>query len=118
MGIELLQKEGYHTSFFHGAKNGSMYFDQFMRTAGVKEFFGLNEYPNQDDYDGTWGIWDEPMLQWMSSKLNGFKQPFFSSIFSLTSHHPFVVPVKYRDQFPKGSVEVIELDTRIIFKIF
>ncbi len=103
-----LQKGGYHTSFFHGANNGSMYFDQFMRSAGVKNYFGLNEYPRPEDSDGTWGIWDEPFLQWMSGQLGSFPQPFFSTVFTLSSHNPFKVPAGYEGRFPKGTLDIHE----------
>jgi phosphoglycerol transferase MdoB-like AlkP superfamily enzyme len=103
-----LQKEGYHTSFFHGTQNGSMYFDQFMKSAGVQNYFGLNEYPHPQDFDGTWGIWDEPFLQWMETKLGTFPQPFFSAVFSLSSHNPFRLPPGYEGRFPKGTSEIHE----------
>ncbi len=104
----LLQKEGYDTSFFHGTKNGSMYFDQFMKSAGVQNYYGLNEYPEKNDFDGTWGIWDEPFLQWTASVLEEKKEPFFASIFTLSSHHPFKIPEHYAGRFPKGELDIHE----------
>lgn len=103
-----LQRAGYHTSFFHGAQNGSMYFDKFMKSAGVQNYFGLNEYPSPEEHDGTWGIWDEPFLQWMSKNLSGFPQPFFSTVFTLTSHNPFRIPPQYEGKFPKGTLDIHE----------
>lgn len=102
----LLQKDGYETNFFHGAKNGSMYFDQFMKSAGVKNYYGLNEYPDKSQFDGTWGIWDEPFLHWTAEQMSQQKQPFFTSIFTLTSHHPFKVPDQYAGKFPKGDLDI------------
>jgi phosphoglycerol transferase MdoB-like AlkP superfamily enzyme len=102
----LLQPEGYHTSFFHGAQPGSMYFDQFMRSAGIKHHFSLANYPRPQETDGTWGIWDEPFLQWMSEQLGSFPEPFFSSVFSLTSHNPFKLPSGYEGKFPRGTSEI------------
>jgi phosphoglycerol transferase MdoB-like AlkP superfamily enzyme len=104
----VLQGQGYHTSFFHGAQNGTMYFDQFMKSAGVLHYFGKNEYPNPGDDDGSWGIWDEPFLQWMDVKLGEFPQPFFSTVFTLSSHHPFKVPAAYDGKFPKGTSPIHE----------
>jgi phosphoglycerol transferase MdoB-like AlkP superfamily enzyme len=103
-----LEKAGYHTSFFHGAQNGSMYFDQFMRSAGVQNYFGKNEYPNPQDSDGAWGIWDEPFLQWSATQMKSFPQPFFATIFTLSSHNPFKIPEKYQSRFPKGTMDVHE----------
>ena len=33
-------------------------------------------------------------------------EPFFASAFTLTSHHPFVVPERYADSLPKGKTKV------------
>lgn len=102
----VLTKAGYHSAFFHGAHNGSMYFDQFMKSAGVNDYYGLNEFPDPSLSDGTWGIWDEPMFLWSLDKMNEFPRPFFAAIFSLTSHHPFVVPPQYEGKFPEGKSEI------------
>jgi phosphoglycerol transferase MdoB-like AlkP superfamily enzyme len=103
-----LKELGYHNSFFHGAENGTFYFDSFTRSVGIDHYFGSNEYPNKSDFDGTWGIFDEPFLKFMAGKLNEFPQPFFSTVFTLTSHNPFPIPDKYKDHFPKGTGEIHE----------
>lgn len=105
---KLLGQKGYETAFFHGAPNGSMGFSAYMKLAGIQHYFGKDEYNNDRDFDGIWGIWDEPFLQFVANKINTFKQPFFASFFSLSSHHPFKVPEKYQDRFPKGPLPVQE----------
>jgi len=104
----LLKQKGYTSAFFHGGKNGTMNFDAFARTVGFDEYFGKNEYANDSDFDGNWGIWDEPYLQYCAQKMNGFKEPFFASVFTLSSHHPYKVPEKYKGKFPKTDLEIIE----------
>jgi len=105
---KLLGEKGYETAFFHGAPNGSMGFSAYMQLAGIKNYFGKNEYNNDDDFDGIWGIWDEPFMQFMAKKIDTFKQPFFNSFFSLSSHHPFKVPEEYAGKFPKGKLPLHE----------
>lgn len=100
----LLQKEGYSTAFFHGATNGSMSFDVFAKSAGYKQYFGRTEYNNEHDFDGTWGIYDEPFLQFSLRKINTFTQPFLATIFTLTSHHPYSIPPQYAHKFDKGTL--------------
>lgn len=102
----LLKTEGYHTSFFHGGKNGTMGFDAFCRSAGFDAYYGKNEYPNQADFDGHWGIWDEPYLQYIAQTLNSLPKPFMSAVFTLSSHHPYKVPEKYKNKFRKGPLEI------------
>lgn len=104
----LLKAEGYKTSFFHGGKNGTMGFDAFCRSAGFDTYYGKNEYPDQSDFDGHWGIWDEPYLQYISKTLNTTPQPFMSTVFTLSSHHPYKVPDKYKNKFRKGPLEIQE----------
>ena len=98
----ILKEKGYQTSFFHGAPNGSMGFKAFVNLMGVEKYFGKDEYNNNADFDGLWGIWDEPFFQFFAHNLDTIKQPFFSTIFSVSSHHPYKVPRKYETSFPKG----------------
>ena len=104
----LLKEQHYHTSFFHGAQNGSMHFDQFAQSIGIQNYFGKNEYPNTGDDDGTWGVYDEPFLQWICQKFNEFPQPFLSSVFTLTSHQPFKIPAAYQDRFTEGVLPILK----------
>jgi len=105
----LLEKKGYITSFFHGGSNGTMGFDNFASIAGIDEYYGRNEYNNEVDYDGNWGIYDEEFLQYFARKLNSFRQPFFSTLFTLSSHHPYSIPDKYKKKFKKGELKIHEV---------
>lgn len=102
----LLKPHGYHTSFFHGAPNGSMGFQAFMNLAGVDQYYGMTEYGNDNDSDGMWGIWDDKFFNFYADKLNEFQQPFMSSIFSVSSHHPFKVPQEFEGKFKGGPLVI------------
>jgi len=103
---DILNTKYYHTAFFHGGKNGTMSFDAYAYASGFQEYYGLNEYPNKDDYDGHWGIWDEQYLQYFARKLDKFERPFFAALFTLSSHHPYKVPKKYEDNLPEGKLPI------------
>ena len=103
-----LKREGYQTAFFHGGKNGTMSFDLYSRLAGFDRYFGLNEYPNQGDYDGNWGIFDEPFLQFVNQELSQMQQPFAAGIFTLSSHQPYTIPKKWKGKLRKGPLPVHE----------
>ncbi|MGQ2985173.1 LTA synthase family protein [Flavobacterium sp.] len=104
--VSTLEEMGYDTSFFHGAPNGSMGFQGFGNILGFDHYYGKTEYNNDDDFDGSWGIWDEPFLQFMKTTLDKKKEPFFGTIFTVSSHEPYVVPDKYKGKFPKGTVPI------------
>lgn len=101
-----LGSEGYHTSFFHGAANGSMGFDAFAKQAGFNHYYGKTEFNNDDYYDGIWGIWDEEFLQYFNEELDKVPRPFLSALFSVSSHHPFILPKRYKNKFPKGNLKI------------
>jgi len=102
--VSTLKEEGYDTSFFHGAPNGSMGFLGFGNILGFDHYYGKTEYNNDADFDGSWGIWDEPFFQYMKQTFDAKKQPFMGTIFTVSSHEPFVVPEKFKGKFPMGTV--------------
>lgn len=103
----LLSAEKYHSSFFHGAKNGSMHFDQFAKSVGIQNYFGKSEYEAIGDDDGTWGIYDEPFMQWTCQKLNTFPTPFFSTVFTLSSHQPYSLPKQHQATFNQHTIPLL-----------
>ena len=102
--VSIANSMDYNTSFFHGASNGSMGFLGFSNTLGFKNYYGRNEFNNDDEYDGYWGIWDEPFLQFTKETLDNKKQPFLATVFTITSHEPYVIPKKYDNRFNQGLI--------------
>jgi phosphoglycerol transferase MdoB-like AlkP superfamily enzyme len=103
----ILAKQGYITSFHHGAKIGSMGFDAYSRLSGFTHYYGKEDYPNlnSDVQDGTWGIWDEELFLDTVRRIDGFREPFCSVVYSLTSHNPFNIPSRREDLFKEYSGE-------------
>lgn len=91
----ILKKHNYRTAFFHGGNNGTMSFDITSKSSGFDDYYGRNEYNNDSDFDGCWGIYDDKFLQFAAKKLNEYKTPFAAAIFTLSSHHPYSLPKDY-----------------------
>lgn len=106
--VSILNEEGYDTSFFHGAPNGSMGFLGFGNILGIQHYYGKTEFNNDAEFDGVWGIWDEPFFQYMKTVLDKKPQPFMATLFSVSSHEPYKVPEKYAGKFPKGDINIHE----------
>ena len=105
----ILSAEGYETAFFHGAQNGSMGFQAFANKTGFQHYYGRTEYEaahGTGDFDGTWAIWDEPFLQYYAEEMTQMQQPFMTAVFTASSHHPFVVPEQYREQYPEEHLPI------------
>lgn len=105
----LLKPYGYQSAFFHGAPNGSMGFDAFINQANIDHYYGMSEYGSNDAFDGLWGIWDEPFFQYTAGQLDSLTEPFVSTLFSLSSHHPFEVPTQYEGEFTEGKIPLQEM---------
>jgi arylsulfatase A-like enzyme len=93
---KILTSLGYETWFFHGGRNGTMFFDVMSAMFGVGNYFGKTEYGWFDD-DGAWGIYDGPFLRRAVEKLSEVDQPFLSTIFTLSSHNPYKIPDDFKD---------------------
>lgn len=119
-----MEAAGYHTSFFHGARRGTMYFDVIARMAGMRDYHPLERYPADlrgEDFDGHWGLFDEPFLHYAVEEMGRHPRPFFSTIFTISTHHPFVLPEGYEDPLPSGdppihsSVRYVDASLRAFF---
>ncbi len=104
-----LKKHDYRSSFFHGGKNGTMGFEAFCNLAGFDDYYGKDQYEGEaSDFDGKWGILDEPFLKFTGRTLSAYKEPFLATIFTLSSHHPYFIPPQYKGNFPKGTLPIHE----------
>ena len=105
----MLADKGYATLFFCGSEHGSMGFGAYARSAGVERLVSREDYEARHgtgDFDGYWGIWDEPFLQFMGEELAATPEPFFATLFTLSSHHPYVVPEQYAATLPDGYTRI------------
>ena len=87
-----LGKNHYSSLFAHGAPTGSMGFNSMATILGFKKYIGMDEYDQDEDFDGSWGIWDHKFFPYFADEISKLKPPFVTSIFSVNSHHPFKLP--------------------------
>lgn len=103
---KLLKDRNYSSAFFHGATNGTMSFDVFCELAGYDHYYGRTEYNNEAHFDGTWGIYDEEFLAWSADQITAMPKPFFTTLFTISSHPPYVFPERYKNIFNQGPEEM------------
>lgn len=102
-----LKNEGYTNYFFHAGAKGTMGFDAYTLANGFDKYFSRDEY-GKKDFDGTWGVFDFPYLQYVVDELDQTKEPFLAGIFTLSSHQPYAIPDTFQGKFPKGTLEIHE----------
>lgn len=105
----ILATQGYGTHFFCGATANQMGFEAFGMLAGIEHFYNRADFEKWHPGKGNtnvWGVWDMPFLQYVAEEINRQQTPFFTSVFTLSSHHPYDLPEEYAGKMPQGKTLV------------
>lgn len=90
-----LFQNGYQTSFFYGGESEFDNYKAFVLSHNYQKLVDKNSF-DKKDMNSKWGAYDglvfNKQLQWVNQE----KQPFFSTILSLTNHEPFELPGKQK----------------------
>ncbi len=106
---EILGDMGYTTAFFCGSERTSMGFKAYATSAGIDNYISREDYEAKygyNDFNGTWGIWDEEFTLFAGEVLSELPEPFFAAEFTISSHHPFKIPEKYEGILPEGKTKI------------
>jgi hypothetical protein len=95
----ILKEKGYNTNFFMGAERDHFGFGKFARMAGLDHTYWRNDFDDDRWYDGNWGIFDEPFLQYGARILTAKQQPFLGVFFTISAHPPYTLPANSRGRF-------------------
>jgi phosphoglycerol transferase MdoB-like AlkP superfamily enzyme len=86
-----LKKAGYSSSFLHGGDLNFSNFRAYIRFCGFDKLISIEDFPSEQTA-GKWGAHDEYVLDRQIEVLRNAPEPFFSTLFTLSSHEPFKVP--------------------------
>lgn len=94
----VMKKAGYHTSFYFG---GQLIYGNIK---SYMMFTGFEKIVEMDGFDkklprGKLGIHDQYTLDRLLDDLDNEKQPFFASLFTLSSHSPYDQPMEEKLQW-------------------
>lgn len=90
-----LYENGYHTSFYYGGESEFDNYKAFVLGHQYKKLIDRKSF-DKKDMSANWGAYDGPLFNRQLKNANTTKQPFFSTILSLTNHEPFELPVKQK----------------------
>lgn len=86
-------KNGWFTSFYYGGETEFANMKSYFLQQGFDRIIDKKEFDTKD-MNSKWGAHDHIVLNRVLDDLDQEKQPFFSTVFTLSSHEPFEVPVK------------------------
>lgn len=87
-----LQHAGYHAAFYYGGDPEFTNFKSFLLQAGFDALV-TSEAFRPEDRHSSWGADDNVVLNRLQTDLTGMARPFFVTLFTLSSHEPFIVPM-------------------------
>ncbi|MDP1621659.1 MAG: sulfatase-like hydrolase/transferase [Bacteroidales bacterium] len=104
--VKVLKKNGYSTSFYFGGQ---------LIYGNIKSYIifnGFDKIMEDDDFpenlpQGKLGIHDEFTLGYMERDIGNMKQPFFATLFTLSTHSPWDQPYSKPLQWGENEREYI-----------
>lgn len=85
-------ENNYHTSFYYGGETEFANIKSYLLQQGYERIVDGHLF-SPDQMNSKWGAQDHVVLNRLLTDLNKEKTPFFSTIFTLSSHEPYEVPV-------------------------
>lgn len=83
---------GYETSFYYGGDIDFANMRSYFINSGAQHIISLDNF-DSDLNDSKWGVHDEHLFEYFFNDLMNNKQPYFKTLFTLSSHDPFEVPM-------------------------
>lgn len=84
-------KSGYRTSFFYGGESEFDNYKAFILSHDYQKLVDKNNFKG-NEMKSRWGKFDELVFARQIAELSKEKQPFFSTLLTLTNHEPYDLP--------------------------
>ena len=88
-----LKKAGYATQFHYGGDDRFDDMHAFIIHSGFDKIVDREAF-DKKDMNSKWGAQDHVLFKRVIDDLRGERTPFFSALFTLSSHEPFEVPME------------------------
>jgi phosphoglycerol transferase MdoB-like AlkP superfamily enzyme len=88
-----LHKKGYQTSFYYGGESEFDNYKAFILSHDYQRLIDRNNF-KENELQSTWGKYDETVFARQLKDMKAEKQPFFSTLLTLTNHEPYSLPGK------------------------
>lgn len=86
-----LIQNGYSSSFYYGGESEFFNMKSYILSHGYQRMVDQHSF-DKKDMNSKWGTYDDKVFSKNLNELDHAKQPFFSTILTLTNHEPFELP--------------------------
>ena len=118
--VKKMDSVGYHTSFYFG---GELNYGNILSYLRYNEFDEIVEAKDIHEgfHKGKLGYHDTDIMPWYVEQLNRYPQPFFSTLFTQSTHSPYDYPKMFEEiEWPKIEKQYVNSGhyTDIAIKMF
>lgn len=86
-----LKKLGYNSAYYYGGEISFSNIKSYVLNAGYDRIISKSDF-DKKEYNSKWGVHDHVLLNKFFKDINTEQQPFFYTLFTLSSHEPYDVP--------------------------
>lgn len=97
----VFKQNGYGTSFYYGGELEFANIRSYLQNGGYDRLIDKHDFP-KESYNTKWGAHDHVLFERVLQDLNQAQEPFFTTIYTLSSHEPFEIPIPAK--FPGNTV--------------
>lgn len=88
----VFQQHGYSTSFYYGGELEFANIRSYLTNGGYDRLTAKADF-DPASYNSKWGAHDHVLFGRVLEELRNERQPFFSTVYTLSSHEPFEIPI-------------------------
>ena len=92
-----LQDEGYHTTYLYGGDINFTNMRSYLLSTGFERLHWQKDYTLEEQKSAQWGVRDDITCNTLYDMITHKKSPFLIGYSTLSTHDPWDVPVKVRD---------------------
>ncbi len=97
----MLGNKKYHSAFFIGDNYDDFGFAKCCNWLGIDKYYCMQDVPGYKQKEKhSLGLHDEYVLDFMQQQLAGFKEPFLSVMYNISTHYPNDVPTTFKNIYP------------------
>lgn len=89
---KILKSSGYSTAFYYGGESEFANFKSYLISTQFDKIIDKNEFESSQ-MNSKWGAHDGFLFDKALKDMSTLKEPFMSTILTLSSHEPFEVPI-------------------------
>ena len=92
-----LQDEGYHTTYLYGGDINFTNMRSYLLSTGFERLHWQKDYTLEEQKSAQWGVRDDITCNTLYDLITHEKSPFLIGYSTLSTHDPWDVPIKTRD---------------------